>query len=151
MFHLTLEGPFIFCNIMHCYKRDHIHMVAKFLSHQHSLDKLSGTCVSQNTRSLWIEGNPASQELGCLGTVCVKPIYPSQKILQQTWQGSHENLILQGQDSANIKVGNCFTCKTNRGKLAFWDKLWKKDEILLLRRLKAHCTLVSTVLPRYPN
>lgn len=75
MFHLALDGPFIFCNIMHCYKRDYLHVVAKLLSHQHSLDrgKLSDTCASWNRRSPRTEGKPASEQLGCLGTARVKP------------------------------------------------------------------------------
>lgn len=45
-------------------------MMAKFLSHQYSIDigKLSDTCFSQNTHSSGIQGNPGSEELGCLGT-----------------------------------------------------------------------------------
>ena len=149
MFHLASDGPFIFCNILHRYKRDHLYTVANFYLISTAKTKANWVIpVSlKNTHFPCTQGNPALEELGCLGTAHVKLIYPSQKILQQTWQESHENLILQGRDSVNIKTGNCCTCKTNRGKLAFRDKLWKNEEILLLRRLKAHCTGASIVLP----
>lgn len=64
MFHLALDGPFIFRNIVHCYKRDHLHVVAKLLSDQHSLDrgKLSDTCASWNTRSPRTQGKAASEQ-----------------------------------------------------------------------------------------
>lgn len=140
---LSLECPVIFCNISHQCKRD-LGMMAKPLCQQHSIDwgKWSDNCVSGNTHSLRIQGNPASEELGCLGTVHVKMFYSSQKRLQQTWHKSHENLILQGQGSANIKMGNCCTCKTNRWKLAFRDKLCKKEDII---NKKAESTLYTSI------
>lgn len=113
---------------------------------QHRLRQMEWKLYLWNTHSLRIQGNPASEELGCLGTEHVKTIYPSQKRLQQTWQESHENLILQGQDSANIKMGNCCTCKTNRWKLAFLINCGKRKKSSL-RRLRVHCTWASTILP----
>lgn len=79
---LGLECPVTFCNISHHCKRD-----LGMMSQQHSTDwgKWSDNCVSGNTHSLRIQGNPASEELCCLGTEHVKTIYPSQKRLQQTW------------------------------------------------------------------
>lgn len=129
--HLALDGPFIFCSTIHHYKRDHLHMVAKSLSHQHSPDRGTGSgTVSLGTPAPC--GSRKPEELGCLGTAHVKPIYPSQ---------------------ADRKVMNISYCRHEAAKRSRWVSvvfvrqikenelaMQKKEKIVLLRRRKAHCT-----------
>lgn len=115
--HLALDGPFIFCSTIHHYKRDHLHMVAKSLSHQHSPDRGtgSGTRVPRNTCPLWIQ---ETRGAGLLGNSAREANLPITKDCSKADRKVMNISYCRHEAAQRSRWVKRRICKTNKGKLA---------------------------------